>query len=318
MSKGTQFEILAQKFFERIFDEINYVVLKSRRQKSGTQNGFDISIQFLDDNDNEQNLFIECKDYTSELDWKNLLTKLHELDASAYDDITGFIGLSPKVNISNIGDNVENTFSKRFDFPVRLLTPDNNVKQLFALDETIYTKIYGNTPDFKINRDKELKKFNYYVKSIIEQKTLLKIADKISIPETDKMPTEEEVYKTTLDEKLDAIYKIEDPLRVEYHQIRCNYKVYLEELVDINNQLRAKILDWQNDLRLLANRLTDKFRLNADYSPKQFFHDFFDSAEIRLLKFLQTENIDTIEKLLHGIVFELAAECPLDWRQNHE
>jgi len=86
-------------------------------------------------------------------------------------------------------------------------------------------------------------------------------------------------------------------------------------LQDIDNNLRLNILNWQNDLRSVAKRLTKKFQLKG-YSTEDFFFEFFEVADQRLMHFLQNEHYSgQIDKLLNGIVFELAAECPLDWRK---
>ena len=122
-----------------------------------------------------------------------------------------------------------------------------------------------------------------------------------------------------MDRKLNAVFEIDDPDRIQYHQYRCDYKVYLESLTDINNTLRNKILNWQDNLRIKASRLTKKFESDENYTPTKFFHDFFDIADKELLTFYNVEKLDGYnEKLLHGVIFELAAECPLDWRKKHE
>ena len=99
-----------------------------------------------------------------------------------------------------------------------------------------------------------------------------------------------------------------------YHQLRVNYKVFLEDLIDVNNDLRIKIQKWQDDMRHRARRLTRKFNIDESYNSTQFFEDFFDDAEKQLLKFYSENELkEDEEKLLNGIVFELAAECPLNW-----
>ena len=44
---------------------MGYLVLQVRKQDSGDQKGFDISILFLDQNNKERHIFIECKYYTT-------------------------------------------------------------------------------------------------------------------------------------------------------------------------------------------------------------------------------------------------------------
>ncbi len=57
--------------------------------------------------------------------------------------------------------------------------------------------------------------------------------------------------------------------------------------------------------------------MDDQYTPAHFFHDFFEIAEIEILTFYKDFELKgDKEKLLHGVVFELAAKCPLDWRKN--
>lgn len=70
--------------------------------------------------------------------------------------------------------------------------------------------------------------------------------------------------------------------------------------------MRLQILQWQNDLRLKAKRLTRKFH-DLSQSPLEFFHDFFEEAEKSMEVFRSNNNISVPdhERLLHGVVFEL-------------
>ena len=151
---------------------------------------------------------------------------------------------------------------------------------------------------------------------MLERKLILSATKKILIKESDRSPKEDTSLKSTFNEKLDHVLEENDPDRIHYHQIRCDYKVYLENLEGLDNDLRLTILRWQNELRLKAKLLTKHFNIRKDYTPTEFFYDFFKDAENLLLTFVSSEKISgDIIKLLHGIVFELAAECPLDWRK---
>ncbi len=120
-----------------------------------------------------------------------------------------------------------------------------------------------------------------------------------------------------MDEKLSSILKDGDKNRIKYHRMRANYKVYLEGLVDLNSELRTNILNWESNLRLKADRLTNNFNLDASYTPKNFYFDFFEEAEKEILTFYKDFELKgDKEKLLHGVVFEIAAQCALDWRKN--
>jgi hypothetical protein len=314
-SKGSEFEKACQSFFKKIFEEIGFLVLSVRRQWSGTQNGFDIRINFLDEDEIDKTLFFECKDYDSDLDWNFILDKILELDSSNY-EVDGFIVLSPKCEISNINDNIAPKLGSKFKFPIRYFTPNCFIKELFSIEPMVYEYIYREKTLDGIDRQKILNRFKGYVCSILKEKQVMRFANRIEILDSTKQPTEEECLFTNLDKKLDAVFSPDDPDRELYHKLRCDYKVYLEELTDVNNQLRIKIINWQDNLRIKANRLSKKFAQDASYTPMTFFHDFFEIAGKELLTFYSSENlVGDNEKVLNGVIFELAAECPLDWRK---
>lgn len=93
--------------------------------------------------------------------------------------------------------------------------------------------------------------------------------------------------------------------------------MFIEGLNDLNPSLRTSILSWESNLRLKADRLTSNFNIDDTYTPQKFFHDFFNEAEKEILTFYKDFELKgDKEKLLQGVVFELAAQCPLDWRKN--
>jgi hypothetical protein len=162
-----------------------------------------------------------------------------------------------------------------------------------------------------------LNRFKAYVGCIIKEKQILKYANRIEVKDSITKPNEDESFLTNLDKKLNEIIDKTDPEREAYHKLRCDYKVYLEELTDVNNPLRLRIINWQDNLRIKAKRLTKKFLNDDTYTPTKFFHDFFEVAEKDLCEFYSAEKLGgDKEKILNGVVFELAAECPLDWRKN--
>lgn len=315
---GSDFEKLVQPFFKNIFTEMGFVVIQVRKQDSGTQNGFDISVVFLDENEQEREFFIECKYYTTaQLEWSEILSKQLQLEASSHKP-TAFIALSPLRNLSNIDHNVQASVVSKFKYPVDFWTPDKDIKKLFALDEDVYKKVFDvSVCDESIVRKDELKRIKAIITNLIQKKDALKYADVIAIQEIDKFPTEDANLKTTLDSKLNSILSEDDENRILYHRIRANYKVFLEELDGLNPTLRSNILNWESNLRLKASRLTGNFNLDETYTPKKFFFDFFCEAEKEILTFYKDYELKgDKEKLLHGVVFELAAQCPLDWRRN--
>ena len=315
---GKDFEILVKPFFRELFEEMGFTVIEVRNQDSGDQNGFDISVLFFDENDVERHIFIECKYYTAaKLYWADIFNKEMQLDSANYDP-TAFIALSPLKNLSNIDHNIQAKSINKFRFPVDFWTPDKNVEQLFALDEKLYKKVYDKkTCNISIDRENEINRIKCLINNFIQKKEHLKFANWISIQDSDEELEEDESLKTTLDEKLNTLFEEDDERRIEYHRLRANYKIYLASLEDLSPALRANILNWEYNLRIKAKRLSDKFSIDESYSAHKFFYDFFEIAEKEIISFYKDYDLKgDKEKLLNGVVFELAAQCPLDWRDN--
>lgn len=315
---GSDFEKLVKPFFKRIFEEMGFLVIQVRKQDSGNQNGFDISVLFLDDDEQEREFFIECKYYTTaKLDWSDIFNKQLQLEASSHNP-TAFIALSPLRDLSNIDHNIQSKVISQFKYPVDFWTPDKEIDKLFALEKEIYKKVFDKPDcDIVFDRETELKRIKAIINILIQKKEALRFADVISIQDSDKEPDEDLSLKTSLDEKLNSILREDDEHRIRYHRIRANYKVFIEGLNDLNPSLRTSILSWESNLRLKADRLTSNFNIDDKYTPQKFFHDFFNEAEKEILTFYQDFELKgDKEKLLQGIVFELAAQCPLDWRKN--
>lgn len=314
---GADFEQLVEPFFKKLFQDMGFLVIQVRRQTSGTQNGFDISVLFLDDNEQEREFFIECKYYiTSKLDWSEIFNKQVQLDSSNH-NATAFIALSPLRNLSNIDHNIQAKQIKAFKCPVDFWTPDKDVENMFALDKNLYQKIYDKPCTIALENDKELQRLKVIVNLLINKKDLLARANLIKIPEATLPIDGDEEMVTSLDRKLNAICEPNDQYRIVYHKARADYKVYIESLVDVHSELRTNILNWEENMRLKASRLTHNFSMDDTYTPQKFFNDFFNEAEKEILTFYgENELKGDKEKLLCGVVFELAAQCPLDWRKN--
>jgi len=314
-NKGTQFESDLEIFFKKFLKILGYTIIEVRNQKSGTQNGFDVRVRILDSYNNEKNLYFECKFYDSVLDWSEISTKIIQIDATGY-KIDGFIALSPKVDISNIDDAIYHPFCAKYYFPIKLWTPQGMVDELFSIDADFYESIYGIKPT-NVDTAYVIKKYKALIENILQEKECLSNCYTISIEESKVQPKESQNLKTNLDNKLNSILDSNDAKRMEYHQRRCDYKIYLEKLQDQNNSLRLKIEKWEDNLRLKAERLTNNFNIDDTYTAKKFFHDFFIAADESLTTFFKLHTLDgDLEKLLNGVIFELAAKCPLNWVKN--
>jgi len=315
MSDGIVFEEAAKEFFGNLLERVGYTVTAKRRQKAGTQNGFDLFLKIID-NTGEKELHFECKDYSSDLQWKDFQTKILQLHAMKMYKPDCFIGLSPKSDVTNINHHEVRDLENMVGFPIEIWSPETFIKEIFALDKDIFKTIYNEECTLQIDEEKVLTRTKVCIDTILRRKLLMKIAKRIVIEDSKKDPKEDALLKTNLDKKLMAIMGEDDPLRKEYHKLRCDYKICLEDLQDKDNDLRTRILEWQRDIRLMAFRLTKKFKEGDGYRPIDFFNDFLEEAKKMLLMYLEQEKCSTeVERLLHGVVFELAAECPLDWRK---
>ncbi|OXA69910.1 hypothetical protein B0A58_14835, partial [Flavobacterium branchiophilum NBRC 15030 = ATCC 35035] len=123
---GQEFEKITKDFFSWFFNELGFVITKERIQLSGTQDGFDIEFVLSEDY-NPRKIFIECKNYKTEIKTNVLLEKIFELDSN-YDlnknDI--FIAINSKSSFKNKNntEKFEPHLKRKFDFDIKLLDID--------------------------------------------------------------------------------------------------------------------------------------------------------------------------------------------------
>ncbi|MCD9014454.1 hypothetical protein [Parachryseolinea silvisoli] len=168
MTKGIYLEVKLKDFLQSLFEDLGFPVLEARQQTSGTQNGFDIRITFLDASGKKREFYVECKDYTTPLPWNELLRKIHELYASGH-PADGFIGISPRRNLSNINANVQHTLPKLVKFPVRFWTPDAQVKEYLSLDKTLFQEIYSEAPP-DVDPEKIKQKLQWVIRGMLRER----------------------------------------------------------------------------------------------------------------------------------------------------
>lgn len=178
---GKNFEKLTKEFFSYLFNKLGYIVHKERIQFSGTQDGFDV--QFVIGKDNKERIiYIECKDYSTDVNFASIYTKAHDLTTNYNlnkNDMALFV--SPRSNFKNSknAEKSEPTFNKIFPFNIRLLEKSNGIENLFALNKKIHKEIYKHDLSFEVNEEEEIEKF----KSIILSRGSFR---KIIVSEEDK------------------------------------------------------------------------------------------------------------------------------------
>ncbi|WP_323786985.1 hypothetical protein [Psychroserpens sp.] len=178
---GKNFEKLTKEFFSYLFKRLGYLVHKERIQFNGTQDGFDVQIAIGKDY-KERIFYIECKDYSTDVNFASIVTKSYELLTNyklSENDMALFV--SPKSDFKNSknAEKSEPTLNGIFPFDIRLLEKSNGIKNLFALNKDIYKEIYKQECSLKINEEEEIERF----KSIIFSRGSFR---KIIVSEEDK------------------------------------------------------------------------------------------------------------------------------------
>lgn len=178
---GSHFEKITCDFFEWLFKQIGLTIHKSRIQFNGNQHGFDV-LFVVANNFIEHKIFIECKNYASDLHVEKIIKKAFELEKNyelKKDDL--FLAINPRSNFKN-EDNAEKSeplLHEKFEFKSYLLDVSNGVKKLFALNDEFYTQLYGSHIDIDIDEKEEIERFKSILFSRKPFKTLiLKPSDK--------------------------------------------------------------------------------------------------------------------------------------------
>jgi tetratricopeptide (TPR) repeat protein len=213
MAKGTEFEAKALEYLKSLFELMRFDVTAYERQQSGTQNGFDICIGFLDDSGKERKFFFECKDYKTDISWDNIGVKIHQLYASSHRP-DAFIALSPYVNFSNIQRNVIDNLKQALQTPIFYWTPATNVQKYFSVDASFYEYVYREQPAITESDKKDiLRTIRGIITDILRQKDKL-IGGSYTKELTRKIPRINN----------DEIVGREDELKELYHLLFDNAK----------------------------------------------------------------------------------------------
>jgi tetratricopeptide (TPR) repeat protein len=216
MAKGNEFEERALIFLKYLFELLGFPVTEARQQETGTQNGFDIRIGFLDESGRVRTFYFECKDYKTKISWNDIAVKIHELHASNHRP-DGFIALSPHRDFSNIHINVIDNLTKSLQTPIKYWTPSTNVKEYFSLDDAFYEFVFGKRPE---TTEEEKALIRQKIRSLIVD--MLRQKDELSAkPPSIKFPKELTLKLPKIDK--DDIIGRADELQ-ELHQLLFSNK----------------------------------------------------------------------------------------------
>jgi hypothetical protein len=236
--KGGDFEILAIDFLEKIFEELSYTVTRKRIQNSGSQDGFDNLIEIVDSKYKSYNIYSECKDYTTELNYTDAMIKLPQI-YSTHKKVDLMLFISPKRNFSNINEATRNkpflenltNNGLRVDF----LSPETFVNDYFSLYPEIYKKVYSNDAP-TLSKEDRCEILNRFDKFIFSNQNL----NKIVIDDSDK----EKLIRTIQNEN----FHIERTIRNTQNRGYTFYKSTPEK-----NILNSAIKEAKSGIVLLGN-----------------------------------------------------------------
>lgn len=236
--KGGDFEILAIDFLEKIFEELSYTVTRKRIQKSGSQDGYDNLVEIVDSKYKSYNIYSECKDYTTELNYTDAMIKLPQI-YSTHKKVDLMLFISPKRNFSNIHEATRNkpflenltNNGLRVDF----LSPETFVHDYFSLYPEIYKKVYSNDAP-TLSKEDRCEILNRFDKFIFSNQNL----NKIVIDDSDK----EKFIRTIQNEN----FHIERTIRNTQNRGYTFYKSTSEKII-----LNSAIKEAKSGIVLLGN-----------------------------------------------------------------
>lgn len=138
---------LLEKFFNICEESRKDIIekIKLRRQKSGTQFGFDIDFTYRNKANESVECVIECKHYERDVKLDDIMPKLEQLRVTRR-KIEHWILISPNRNIDNYLNNILPIWEEegRWDTikNVQVWTPDNYVHEFFGIVPEVYDVFY--------------------------------------------------------------------------------------------------------------------------------------------------------------------------------
>lgn len=157
--RGQQLEEAVLELIRRLFEldeaESGEILEKLRRQRAGTQFGFDLTFTYRDRFGTKTACMIECKNYrNTPIRLQDVAPKLASVQHMGR-EIDHWILISPDSQVSNELSELSETWKETFRWePVRDIqfwTQDENVRELFGLFPDLYTEIYGPWKDSPYN-----------------------------------------------------------------------------------------------------------------------------------------------------------------------
>jgi len=148
-AKGQQLESAVARLFRTFFAIGAEIPWKIRRQKSGTQHGYDLSIEWIGvcetAGPHKVRVHIECKNYSEAITHSDIGGKLIMEGLVQPPAIHHWIVISPHTDPSNELNRFLEAHEKnpQYAFDVQVWSPESGVRDLFALEPEIYGALYG-------------------------------------------------------------------------------------------------------------------------------------------------------------------------------
>jgi excisionase family DNA binding protein len=148
-AKGEQLELAVARLFRTFFCIGEEIPWKVRQQKRGTQNGYDLSIEWSGKCEttgtDKVRVHVECRNYTSAITQIDVGGKLIMEGLVQHPAIDHWILISPHAEPSNELNRFLETHEKspQYAFDVQVWSPESGVRDLFALEPDLYQELYG-------------------------------------------------------------------------------------------------------------------------------------------------------------------------------
>jgi type I restriction system adenine methylase HsdM len=149
---------LLARLFSMEDDTRELLLTRLRRQAGGTQFGHDIELDCKVAGSPTVRCHVECKNLDRDITLDDIAAKLvqqkfHHRDAQ----VDHWILISPHTNPSNEVRTILNTWEEigEYSFSVQIWSPENGIRELFAIEAEVYRRLYGQLPTKRELKDAE-------------------------------------------------------------------------------------------------------------------------------------------------------------------
>ncbi|MFF5249079.1 N-6 DNA methylase [Streptosporangium sp. NPDC000095] len=140
---------LLTRLFTMEEDTRELLLERLRRQAAGTQFGHDIEVDCKVAGSPTVRCHVECKNLDRDVTLYDIAAKLTQQKFYHRDaQVDHWILISPHTNPSNEVRAMLNTWegTEEYPFSVQIWSPENGIRELFALEPEVYRAIYGRSP----------------------------------------------------------------------------------------------------------------------------------------------------------------------------